>query len=543
VSPRTELAAWGCVLAFALSACSTKDLGTRAPTGAVLTGSGSSAGSTSGGLSTSGSAPTLGNASSSGATSLGASGSGASGASGASSTGASASGGPSASGAGSASGGTGTDARDPDIVSILANLSADRISQSIQTLAGFGTRSSCSPQTAGPQGIVAARDWLKAQFDGIAGLKTSLYPYAQTRCIQSFTRHNVIALIPGATHPERIVVVGSHYDSRTIDVTDGTSPAPGANDSGSQTALVLELARAFVGHSFDATVAFIAFAGEEQGMVGSGALSKDMGSVVPNGQVVAMLQSDIVGGDKGVNDATTLQQFRLYSPGTPREVGATTPDGTPDDTSPSRGLMRYVATWGALYVPSMTILPKLREDRPGRGSDHEPFIAMGRPGVRFIEAVESPNAGTVASHQHSPNDLPMYVTPEYTVRVAQIVAAVAASLARAPDAPGSIAVTGDATGPKLTWTAPIIGAIDHYFVAARPVSENFYHSRVRVDGKLTNAAVTPAGLGVDATQPYFVSVAAVDPGGHESLFAYPEFRCDPSGCVVPTAALNITSTK
>ncbi len=64
----------------------------------------------------------------------------------------------------------------------------------------------------------------------------------------------------GTTHPERIVIAGSHYDSRTIDVSDGTSPAPGANDSGSQTALVLELARAFAGHAFDATVAFIAFA-------------------------------------------------------------------------------------------------------------------------------------------------------------------------------------------------------------------------------------------------------------------------------------------
>jgi hypothetical protein len=436
----------------------------------------------------------------------------------------------------------GPGAHDVDIASILANISADRISQSIQTLAAFGTRSSCSPQTTGTQGIVAARDWIKAQFDAIGGLKTSLYPYTQTRCAQSFTRHDVIALIPGITHPERVVIAGSHYDSRTIDVIDGTSPAPGANDSGSQTALVLELARAFVGHAFDATIAFIAFAGEEQGLVGSAALASDMGSVVPNAQVVAMLQSDIVGGDNTVNDATTLRKFRLYSPGTPREVGAATPDGTTDDTSPSRGLMRYVATWGAAYVPSMTIVPILREDRPGRGSDHESFIAMGRPGVRFIEAVESPNAGTVASHQHSPNDLAMYVTPTYTARVAQVVAAVAASLARAPDAPRAIAATGNAFSPKLTWAAPA-GPVDHYVVAARAVTENFYNARVHVDGTMTSAAPAPVGLGVDPAKPYFVSLAAVDAQGNESLFAYPELRCDPNGCAVPPAALNVTATK
>jgi Zn-dependent M28 family amino/carboxypeptidase len=355
-------------------------------------------------------------------------------------------------------------------------------------------------------------------------------------------RDDVVAVWPGATHPSRVVVVGGHYDSRTLSVSDGTSPAPGANDSGSQTALVLEVARVFSGHSFDATLVFVAFAGEEQGLVGSKALAANIGAVVPNAQVVAMLNCDIVGGDNTVNDAGALRQFRLYSPGTPREVGATTPDGTTDDTSPSRGLMRYVATWGSAYVPSMTIVPKLREDRPGRGGDHEAFIANGYPGVRFIETNESPNAGTVASHQHSPNDLFQYVTPDYSARIAQVVAAVAASLARAPDAPGGITGSGTAAAPMLTWTAPGTGAVDHYVVAARPVTGNFYGARVRVGAGQTTATPSPADLGVDPSQPYFTSVAAVDAAGHESLFAYPEYRCDASGCVIPAGALNITAT-
>jgi hypothetical protein len=36
-------------------------------------------------------------------------------------------------------------------------------------------------------------------------------------------------------------------------------------------------------------------------------------------------------------------------------------------------------------------------------------------------------------------------------------------------------------------------------------------------------------------------VAAVDAGGHESLFAYPEYRCDTVSCVVPSDALNVTA--
>jgi len=42
---------------------------------------------------------------------------------------------------------------------------------------------------------------------------------------------------------------------------------------------------------------------------------------------------------------------------------------------------------------------------------------------------------------------------------------------------------------------------------------------------------------------FFISVAAVGSGGHESLFAYPEFRCDGPACAVPAGALNVTAAK
>ena len=427
---------------------------------------------------------------------------------------------------------------DSDIAAIASAISSDRISKTIQALVAFGTRSTCSDASGGSQGIGGARDWIKTQFDAVGGLQTSLFAFMPGVCLQPATRQDVVAVLPGKGHPDRLVVVGGHYDSRTVDVTDGTSPAPGANDSGSQTALVLELARVFAGHSFDATLVFVAFAGEEQGLYGSKALAPNPTSVVPGSHVVAMLNCDIVGGDNTVEDATTLKQFRLYSPGTPREVSPSTPDGTPDDTSPSRGLMRYVATWGAAYVPAMGIIPKLREDRPGRGGDHEPFIAASLPAVRFIEPIEN------LAHEHTGQDLFDFVTPTYTANVAQVVASVAASLARAPDAPGGIMVSGNAASVMAGWTAPAEGpAVDHYVVAARPATENFYHARFVVAASATSAQVAATDLDVDPANPYFVSVAAVDAAGHESLFAYPEYRCDSSACVVPPAATNVTATK
>ena len=68
----------------------------------------------------------------------------------------------------------------------------------------------------------------------------------------------------------------------------------------------------------------------------------------------------------------------------------------------------------------MTMLPRLREDRPGRGGDQQAFLAAGIPAVRFIEVREN------AARQHSPDDVPAHVSSEYVARVTQVVTAVAA---------------------------------------------------------------------------------------------------------------------
>src|SRR5947207_13702213 len=318
---------------------------------------------------------------------------------------------------------------DPGILRMLNRVDANRISADIQTLVSFGTRNTCSDNSGASPGIGAARDWIRDRYLSL-GLQVRLVPWTFGGCGDGTTRtlQNVVAWIPGSGHPNRLIVIGGHYDSRTTNGLDGVSPAPGANDSGSQTALVLEAARVMAGHVFDATVVFADWSGEEQGLHGSAAFAQHYRDYFPNGTLELNLNSDIVGGDNTVNNATALQQFRLFSPGTPREVRST-PSGSTDDTSPSRGIMRQIGYWGGAYVPTMTMLPQLREDRPGRSSDHEPFISRSVPGVRFIDANEK------LSHQHSPNDLFIYVTPAFTARVTQVEVASAASLARAPTAP------------------------------------------------------------------------------------------------------------
>lgn len=75
---------------------------------------------------------------------------------------------------------------------------------------------------------------------------------------------NVVAEIPGATHPERIYILVGHLDDLP---SSGT--APGADDNGSGTVTVLEGARVMNCHSYRNTVRFLNVTGEELGLLGS----------------------------------------------------------------------------------------------------------------------------------------------------------------------------------------------------------------------------------------------------------------------------------
>jgi hypothetical protein len=448
---------------------------------------------------------------------------------------------------------------DPEISTIIGNINSNNIFNTAQTLQNFRTRQSCSDQPQPAQGVTSARDFLFKAYSAIPGLQVRLDPFVHPNCPNSPT-FNVIAWLPGA-NPNRLVIVGGHYDSRTTHVLDSTSDAPGGNDSGAQAAVVLELARVFSGHRFDATVVFMAFSGEEQGLFGSGEIAANLTRYFPSPQVIAMLNTDIPGGDNTANTPTDLQNFRLYSSGIPRERFSTDPDGTTDNTSAPRGVMRYVGTWGGAYVPTLTMAPKLREDRPGRASDHVSFINNGVPAVRFMETFEcSPSpvdnscggpfpcpppaqipvfckdTTFVTTHQHSPNDLVQFITPTYAASIGQVIGSVAASLARAPDAPQNFNASGNSIkGVTLSFSGPQDGDVDHFVAAARSVNENFYRQRVVVS-EGDDQVISPQALGLNSGDSFFVSVSTVDSNGHESLFAWPEVRCDSSSCVIPPYA-------
>ena len=112
---------------------------------------------------------------------------------------------------------------------------------------------------------------------------------------------NVIGVLPG-TGPlsEEAIVIGAHYDHLGYGGDSSASPGRkeihnGADDNASGVAALLEIARRLVaiGRPLPRTIVFIAFTGEERGLLGSAHYLKD--PVVPLKDTIAMLNMDMVG--------------------------------------------------------------------------------------------------------------------------------------------------------------------------------------------------------------------------------------------------------
>src|ERR1041385_626074 len=111
---------------------------------------------------------------------------------------------------------------------------------------------------------------------------------------------NVVGILPG-TDPKlknEAILVGWHYDQLGLGGEGSLAPREGeihhgADDNASGTAGMLELARIFSAQKTRRTMVFIAFSGEEEGLIGSNYYGNH--PVVPLQNTVAMINMDMIG--------------------------------------------------------------------------------------------------------------------------------------------------------------------------------------------------------------------------------------------------------
>src|SRR5829696_2913212 len=343
----------------------------------------------------------------------------------------------------------------PAIRSIVRQIDAKNIEHSIRQLVAFGTRNTLSEQNDPKRGIGAARDWLYAEFlkaaeasNGRMTVEKQSYEQQKAQRVPAPTIvTNIVATLKGS-QPEatdRIYVVSGHYDSMCNSPTDAKCDAPGANDDASGTAAVLEMARVMAKYEFDATIVFMAVAGEEQSLLGSTYFADQARQ--KNWNIDAMFTNDIVGntlGGNGVRDRGTVRVFSEGVPSneTPAEATTRRSVGGEND-SPSRQLARFIKETAAVYLKDFRVQLVYRRDRYGRGGDHIPFLERGFAAVRFTE----PNEDYTHQHQNVRTekgtvygDLPEFVDFAYVAQVARVNAAALAALALAPARPIGVTI-------------------------------------------------------------------------------------------------------
>lgn len=91
--------------------------------------------------------------------------------------------------------------------------------------------------------------------------------YLENQPEAEVTTANVIAIQKGTTHPDQYIVIMGHYDH--LGTLGPDLYFPGANDNASGIAMLLNLASYFQRHPPAHSLVYIAFSGEEQGLIGS----------------------------------------------------------------------------------------------------------------------------------------------------------------------------------------------------------------------------------------------------------------------------------
>ena len=282
-----------------------------------------------------------------------------------------------------------------------------RLEGSVQALAGeIGERNLWRFEA-----LEAAARYVETAFEGL-GYKPATQEFESGGKIV----RNVEAEIPGATHPEEIVIAGAHYDS--------VIGSPGANDNASGVAALLEIARLLAGQAFPRTVRFVGFANEEPpffqtGEMGSGVYSRRARAQGEN--IVAMLSLETIG---CYSDQKGSQKypfpFSLFYPDTGNFIGFV-------GNLASAGLTRRVVASFRRHAAFPSEGAAIPAWIVGVGwSDHWAFWQQGYPALMVTDT-----APFRYEHYHSEEDTPDKVDYERMARVVAGLTHVIADLAGA----------------------------------------------------------------------------------------------------------------
>ncbi len=190
---------------------------------------------------------------------------------------------------------------------------------------------------------------------------------------------NVIAEKPGRKTRARYIIC-AHYDAIAVNDPEWnwlTDPAPGADDNATGVAGVLECARLLSGLDLDVGMTFIAFSGEELGLLGSEVYTSGL---TPQDSILAVINFDMLGYVQNSKPRITL----VYD-------------------WKSKWLSEHLEdVASAVGIDTSTSIVQV--DLSGiHNSDHGPFWSVGIPANLLIEKMDETQS-LVNPHYHTLGD-------------------------------------------------------------------------------------------------------------------------------------------
>lgn len=126
---------------------------------------------------------------------------------------------------------------------------------------------------------------------------------------RNYRSQNVIGFVRGTQQPDSFIVFTAHYDH--LGILGHDAIFTGANDNASGTAMLLTLAKYYSQNPSKYSIAFIAFGGEELGLLGSMAYVEN--PAFPLEKIKFLVNMDIMGtGDDGITVVNGVKQKAAF---------------------------------------------------------------------------------------------------------------------------------------------------------------------------------------------------------------------------------------
>lgn len=298
--------------------------------------------------------------------------------------------------------------------------------------------------------------------------------------------YNVIGVIEGSDPvlKNEYIVIGAHYDHLGRGGEGSLAPRPGeihhgADDNASGTAGVIELARIFSTQrpKLKRTLVFIAFGGEEEGLLGSNYYVNH--PLVPLDKTVAMINMDMIGRMKDrklvIGGVGTAKEWREFI--TQANMSQKTTIAANSGSPAPKGVPIVVSANGR---PIMTVDPngafELTMNEDGYGpSDHSSFYSKQIPVLFFWTGTHN--------DYHKPSDTFEKINYNDEARILSLVARIVRDV--------------DSADPRLTFTtaksAPPRGGGFRVYLGTIP---NYADSNdgLLLDGVRDDSPAAKAGL-------------------------------------------------